>query len=166
MVTDPTYCLYTKKILEAIFFETVSHTDIKTVDEDEEYARLLSRMDELEKQELEAENDDESELEDSDLEDQGNQVLMEHRVENSEHEALKVQPASKVLPRTSEHSKVQTASKVLPQTSECSKVEPAFKVLPHPTEPIKVQPTLKGQFAAMCPYFIECKPPSSLLCPS
>ncbi|KAK1405298.1 RNA polymerase II subunit 5-mediating protein-like [Heracleum sosnowskyi] len=129
--------------IEEASTETVSHTDIKTVDEDEEYARLLSRMDELEKQELEAENDDESDLEDADLEDQGNQVLMDHRVKNSEHEALKVQPASKVLPRTSEHSKVQTASTVLPQTSERSKVEPASKVLPHRTEPKKVQPALE-----------------------
>ncbi|XP_074370210.1 uncharacterized protein LOC141711565 isoform X2 [Apium graveolens] len=128
--------------IEEASTETVAHTDVKTVDEDEEYARLLSRMDELEKEELEAENVDECELEDADLDDQGNQVSMDHSVNNLEHEALKVPPADKG-PRKSEHPKVQPASKISPDTSEPSKVQPASKVLPHTSKPSKVQPALK-----------------------
>lgn len=57
---------------------------MKTADEDEEYARLFSRMDELEKEELEAENDDECESEDGDVKDLGNQVSLDNRVKNLE----------------------------------------------------------------------------------
>lgn len=70
-----------------------------------------------------------------------------------QHEALKVQPVDKSLPRTSEHSKVQPASKILTHTSEPSKVQPASKVLPHTNEPSKVQPPLKGQFACFPTFF-------------
>lgn len=57
---------------------------MKTADEDEEYARLFSRMDELEKEELEAENGDECESEDGDVKDLGNQVSLDNRVKNLE----------------------------------------------------------------------------------
>lgn len=53
--------------------------------EDEEYARLLSRMDELEKEELEAENFDEyDELDEVDLKHQPSQLSGDHEVKNLE----------------------------------------------------------------------------------
>ncbi|XP_063948632.1 uncharacterized protein LOC108216114 isoform X1 [Daucus carota subsp. sativus] len=131
--------------IEEASSETVSHADMKTADEDEEYARLFSRMDELEKEELEAENGDECESEDGDVKDLGNQVSLDNRVKNLEHEASKVQPASKVLPRTSEHSKVQPATKVLPHSSERSKLQPALKGGPHNTHTAMSKPSISDK---------------------
>lgn len=56
----------------------------KTSLEDEEYARLLSRMEELEKEELEAENANEEDEDDDDIEHQLTQLAENQEMKNLE----------------------------------------------------------------------------------
>lgn len=98
--------------------------------EDEEYACLLSRMDELEKEELEAENFDEyDELDEVDLKHQPSQFSGDHEVKNIEMDLLSdslveskdVHSTTKLEDHLEQDFRNQLAR-------EASKVQPASKV--------------------------------------